>query len=213
MDKILIKDLNKVIKNNKILNNINLQLDKNKTYGFVGKNGAGKTVLFKILCGLLKPTSGRIVIFGEELHKDISFPKSISVILEKPGFLDHYTGFDNLWYLASIKKKINKEDVKNALKKVGLDPHDKKKVKAYSLGMKQRLALAQSIMEKPDLILLDEPMNGLDKDAREMAYNLINEEKERGATILMTSHYQEDIESLCDKTYLLEYGKLVNNFQ
>jgi len=206
-----VSNVSKVIKKRTVLQNINFQLERGKIYGFVGHNGSGKSMLFRVICGLVKPSVGTVKLFGDVLHRDISFPKSASVILEKPGFLEHYSGFSNLKFLASIRKQITDQEIKAALSKVGLDPEDKRPVKAYSLGMKQKLAIAQSIMERPELILLDEPMNALDEDSVQNVYNIINAEKQRGATILLTSHNKIDIESLCDQVYRLREGVLIES--
>lgn len=205
-------NVSKVIKKRTVLQNINFQLERGKIYGFVGHNGSGKSMLFRVICGLVKPSVGKVKLFGDVLHQDISFPKSASVILEKPGFLEHYSGFSNLKFLASIRNEITDQDIKAAIAKVGLDPEDKRPVKAYSLGMKQKLAIAQSIMETPELILLDEPMNGLDEDSVQNVYDIINAEKQRGATILLTSHNKNDIESLCDQVYRLREGVLTETY-
>lgn len=206
-----VSDVSKVIKGRTVLQNINFQLERGKIYGFVGHNGSGKSMLFRVICGLVKPSVGTVKLFGDVLHRDISFPKSASVILEKPGFLEHYSGFSNLNFLASIRKQITDQEIKAAISKVGLDPEDKRPVKAYSLGMKQKLAIAQSIMETPELILLDEPMNALDEDSVQNVYNIINAEKQRGATILLTSHNKIDIESLCDQVFRLREGVLTES--
>ncbi|QPR69490.1 ABC transporter ATP-binding protein [Lysinibacillus macroides] len=203
-----VSNVSKIIKGRTVLQNINFHLSQGKVYGFVGHNGSGKSMLFRIICGLVKPSTGTVKLFEDVLHKDISFPKSASVILEKPGFLEHYSGFLNLKFLAAIRNQINDQDIKVAIEQVGLDPTDQRPVKTYSLGMKQKLAIAQSIMEKPDIILLDEPMNGLDEDAVQAVYEIIKAEKQRGATILLTSHNKVDIESLCDQVYMLRDGVL-----
>lgn len=199
-------DVSKVIKGNTLLKDINIHLIKGKVYGFVGHNGSGKSMLFRIICGLVKPTSGSISIFGKTLHKDISFPESLSVILEKPGFLDQYSGYENLKFLAGIKSDIGDMEIIRAIERVGLDVTDKRPVNTYSLGMKQKLAIAQSIMENPDIILLDEPMNGLDEESVIKVYEIIREENKRGAIILLTSHNKLDIESLCDQVYTISSG-------
>ncbi|MED2942818.1 ABC transporter ATP-binding protein [Bacillus swezeyi] len=211
MSAIEIKHVTKNIKGRDVLKDVSLSLDKGKIIGFVGHNGSGKSMLFRLISGLIKPTTGEIKIFGEILHKVLSFPRSISVILEKPGFLDQYSGFDNLKFLADIQKNITDQQIKEAIERVGLDPSDKRGVKAYSLGMKQKLAIAQAIMEKPEIMLLDEPMNGLDEDAVKNVYNIIQEQNQRGATILITSHHKEDIEALCDEVYKVNSGNVAKN--
>ncbi|MGN7323164.1 ABC transporter ATP-binding protein [Bacillus altitudinis] len=198
----------KVIRKQTVLEDINLSLAKGKIIGFVGHNGSGKTMLFRVIAGLVKPSAGEVIVSDQILHKQISFPKSISVLLEKPAFLEQYSGFDNLKFLADIQKRIDDQQIRQVIDSVGLNPDDKRSVKTYSLGMKQKLAIAQAIMEKPDIILLDEPMNGLDEDAVENVYHLIRAENERGATVLLTSHHKQDIEKLCDVVYKMNSGKI-----
>ncbi|MBU4619226.1 ABC transporter ATP-binding protein [Bacillus sp. GG161] len=198
----------KVIRKQTVLEDINLSLAKGKIIGFVGHNGSGKTMLFRVIAGLVKPSAGEVIVSNQILHKQISFPKSISVLLEKPAFLEQYSGFDNLKFLADIQKRIDDQQIRQVIDSVGLNPDDKRSVKTYSLGMKQKLAIAQAIMEKPDIILLDEPMNGLDEDAVENVYHLIRAENERGATVLLTSHHKQDIEKLCDVVYKMNSGKI-----
>ena len=201
---IKIENYTQKIKKDIILNDINLHLKENKIYGFVGRNGSGKSILFKGICGLLNISNGKIIIKG----KDIDFYDNLGAVLDGAGFLPNLSSFDNLKLLASIRNKISDSDIKSALNKVGLDPNDKKKYKKYSLGMKQKLALAQAIMENPELLILDEPFNGLDsysvKDIREM---LIDYKKE-GKTILISSHIKEDIDILCDEVYELDRGNI-----
>lgn len=205
---IKIENYTQKIKKDIILNDINLHLKENKIYGFVGRNGSGKSILFKGICGLLNISNGKIIIKGKEIGKDIDFYDNLGAVLDGAGFLPNLSSFDNLKLLASIRNKISDSDIKSALNKVGLDPNDKKKYKKYSLGMKQKLALAQAIMENPELLILDEPFNGLDsysvKDIREM---LIDYKKE-GKTILISSHIKEDIDILCDEVYELDQGNI-----
>ncbi|CAM4466008.1 ABC transporter ATP-binding protein [Paenibacillus tarimensis] len=201
--------LNKVskkIKGRTVLDNVTITLEKGKVIGFVGHNGSGKSMLFRIITGLVRPSSGEVTVLGETLNKEASFARNTSVILEKPGFLDHYSGYDNLKFLADIQKKIGSEQIHAAIQRVGLDPADKRPVKSYSLGMKQKLAIAQAIMEEPDLILLDEPMNGLDEEAVSRVYSIIRDEIDRGATILLASHHKVDIETLCNEVYKVNSG-------
>ena len=205
---IKIENYTQKIKKDIILNDINLHLKENKIYVFVGRNGSGKSILFKGICGLLNISNGKIIIKGKEIGKDIDFYDNLGAVLDGAGFLPNLSSFDNLKLLASIRNKISDSDIKSALNKVGLDPNDKKKYKKYSLGMKQKLALAQAIMENPELLILDEPFNGLDsysvKDIREM---LIDYKKE-GKTILISSHIKEDIDILCDEVYELDRGNI-----
>ena len=205
---IKIENYTQKIKKDIILNDINLHLKENKIYGFVGRNGSGKSILFKGICGLLNISNGKIIIKGKEIGKDIDFYDNLGAVLDGAGFLPNLSSFDNLKLLASIRNKISDSDIKSALNKVGLDPNDKKKYKKYSLGMKQKLALAQAIMENPELLILDEPFNGLDsysvKDIREL---LIDYKKE-GKTILISSHIKEDIDILCDEVYELDRGNI-----
>ncbi|GFI26818.1 ABC transporter ATP-binding protein NatA [Lachnospiraceae bacterium] len=190
------------------LNNVSIEFERGKIYGIVGRNGSGKTVLFKTIIGFLKPTGGRIIVDGKEIGKDTDFADHIGIIIETPGFLSAYSGYKNLEYLASIKNRIGKNEIKKSMERVGLDPNSKKKVGKYSLGMRQRLGIAQAIMENPDILILDEPMNGLDnqgvKEVREILLNL----KEEGKSIILASHNKEDIEALCDKVYEMDHGKL-----
>lgn len=201
-------NLNKQIGSKRILRDINMNLDQGKIYGFFGRNGSGKTMLFRAVCGLIKPTTGEIQIGGKRLHKEISFPESVGVIIESPGFWHHYTGFQNLQLLASIKQVISTDEIKQAIARVGLDPDDRRTFKKYSLGMKQRLAIAQAIMEKPDLLVLDEPTNGLDEEGVELVRSILWEEKMRGAMILIASHNKEDLDLLSDIKFRIREGTL-----
>jgi ABC-2 type transport system ATP-binding protein len=205
---ISIKGLTKQVKDNIILDNINIDIARGKIVGFIGRNGSGKTMLFKTICGLANPSSGQIFVFGKKIEHG-SFPVNFGAIIENPGFIPNYTAFANLKMLASIKNIISDEEIKKSIEKVGLDPNEKKKVGKYSLGMKQRLGIAQAIMEKPELLILDEPMNGLDKDGVVLIRNLLLELRETGVTILISSHNSEDIKVLCDKVFELDRGKLL----
>ncbi|NLD47407.1 MAG: ATP-binding cassette domain-containing protein [Clostridiaceae bacterium] len=200
--------LNKEIKKNKVLTDINLEMTKGKIYGFYGRNGSGKTMLFRAVSGLIKPTSGEIYIFGKKIGRDVSFPESLGLVIETVGFWSQYTGFQNLKFLASIKNVISDNEIKNAIKRVGLDPGEKKTYKKYSLGLKQRLGIAQAIMEKPELIILDEPTNALDSEGIDLVRNILWEEKNRGAIIMIASHNKEDIQLLSDEKYMMDNGRL-----
>lgn len=204
-----IKNLNKVIRKNVILSDINLNLYRGKVYGFCGINGSGKSMLFRAISGLIKPTEGEIVIDGKVLGKDISFPESFGMLIENPGFLPNYTGFQNLKYLADIKKIINDDGIKQVLSSVGLSPNDTRKYKKFSLGMKQKLGIAQAVMEDPDLIILDEPTNALDEDGQKMVRNLILELKKKGKLILITNHNRAEMENIADEIYTIKEGKIV----
>ncbi len=191
-----------------VLDRINISFQAGKIYGIIGRNGSGKTVLFKTMIGYLKPTGGRVVVGEKEIGKDIDFADNMGIIIENPGFLSRYTGYKNLEYLASIRKIIGKEQIRESMERVGLDPDSKKKVGKYSLGMKQRLGIAQAIMENPDILILDEPMNGLDNEGADDVRNILLKLKEEGKTIILASHNKEDIEILCDQVYEMDHGKL-----
>lgn len=208
MTAIEIQNMSKTIKGRTVLSNINLTLEAGGSYGFYGHNGSGKSMLFRAVSGLIHPTEGCVKVFGKELGKEISFPESMGLIIENVGFWPYYTGLENLQVLASIRHIISDEAIKDSIRRVGLDPEDKRTYKKYSLGMKQRLAIAQAVMEKPELIILDEPTNALDEEAVEAVRHLIREEQERGATILIASHNREDLKQMCDRYYKMTDGKL-----
>ena len=201
--------ISKVIRGKKILSDINLELCDGNIYGIVGANGSGKTMLFRALSGLMSVTSGKITWNGKVLRQDFAVLPSLGIMLENVGLYSNMTGMQNLRYLASLKNKIQDKEIRRALERVGLDPDDRRKYQKYSLGMKQRLAIAQAIMEKPDVIMLDEPTNSLDAKGVEEIRRLILEEKERGALILLASHNQEDIRILADHIYQITDGCIV----
>lgn len=202
-----VENVIKYFKQEKVLDDVNMNLETGHIYGIVGKNGAGKTVLFKIIAGFIKPSSGKVTVAGKIIGVDRDFPDSLGLIIETPGFLSQYNAYQNLLYLANINNKISKEDIKESIRMVGLDPDSNKKVGKFSLGMRQRLGIAQAIMENPNLIILDEPMNGLDKKGIEDVKELLLKLKGDGKTILMASHYAEDME-ICDEVFQMEDGKL-----
>ncbi|PFS15678.1 ATP-binding cassette domain-containing protein [Bacillus nitratireducens] len=202
-------NVNKIIKNRTVLENINLTLERGKIYGFKGDNGSGKTMLFRMISGLILPTSGDVYIDNMKLHETISFPPSIGLLIEYPAFLPQYTGFKNLQILAEIKNIIKETEIKETLEKVGLDPNDKRKFSKYSLGMKQRLGLAQALMEDPDLILLDEPTNALDSKGIEDIRKILEIEREKGKLILIASHDKEELQYLADEIFTIEKGKII----
>lgn len=207
--KIEIKNINKSMKQNQILNNISCFMDGNKIYGIYGHNGSGKTMLMRCILGLVHIDSGKIIIDGNEIGKDIDFPPNVGAMIETPGFFPYATGFENLKMLAEIQGKIGEEEIKKAMDRVGLQSDDKRTVSKYSLGMRQRLAIAQAIMEAPDLLVLDEPTNALDEDGVEMFRNIMLEELKRGALIVLCSHNKEDIEVLADVKIKMSSGKIV----
>lgn len=202
------KDVVKDIKGKRIIDHVNLRLESGKITGLKGVNGSGKTMLMRLISGLITPTSGSITINGKRLGKDITFPESVGILIENPAFLDTYSGFDNLKLLASIQNRIGDEDIRAILAKVGLDPQDKKKYRKYSLGMKQRLGIAAAVMENPDIIILDEPTNALDSDGVEMLKQILHEHRERGALLLISCHDLATLKELSDEMYLMESGAL-----
>lgn len=189
-----------------VLKEVNLALAWGKVYGIVGNNGSGKTVLMKCICGFMPATTGTIRVFGKQVGKDVDFPESLGVIIETPGFLTNLTGSRNLEILADMRRQITKADVRIAMRKVGLDPDMRKPVAKYSLGMRQRLGIAQAIMEDPQLLVLDEPFNGLDKNGVAEIRKILLELKAEGKTILLASHNEEDIRILCDEVYEMDGG-------
>lgn len=205
---ISVKNVTKKYKEYTVVNDVNLSVEKGEIVGLIGRNGSGKTVLMKMICGLVAPTLGEITVNGKIIGKDIDIPDNIGVIIETPGFLPNFSAFNNLMQLAKINRKIGKNEVRNAIQKVGLNPDDKKHVGKYSLGMRQRLGLAQAIMEDPELLILDEPMNGLDKESVSEIREYLLELKRCGKTILLTSHSSEDIDVLCDMVYEMNKGNI-----
>jgi len=206
-----LENVTKVIKRQTVLNGINLDLTEGKVYGFVGKNASGKTMLFRVICGLVYPTSGRVVVFDKEIFKNGFFPQGIGAMLEQPGFLPQYSGKKNLKLLASIRKLATEEQIESCMKKLGLDPDLRKPVRAYSMGMKQRLGIAQAIMENPKLLVLDEPTNSLDSEGVNIFRNLIMDFREEGKTILLTSHNMQEIEALCDAIFHIDNGSIISS--
>lgn len=191
-----------------VLKNVSISFEKGKIHGIVGRNGSGKTVLFKCICGLVHPEEGVILVNGKRVGRDVDMPEDIGAIIEAPGFLPNYSGYKNLRFLANIRRKIGKEEILNVLKTVGLDPESRKHVGKYSLGMRQRLGIAQAIMEDPEILILDEPMNGLDNAGVQDIRALLLELKAQGKTILLASHNHEDIAALCDTVHEMDGGVL-----
>lgn len=208
-----LKNISKSFKNNEILDNINFKFEPGKIYSIKGRNGSGKTVLLKCICGLLSITNGNIFYNGKELGKDFEILPNIGVIIESPIFWKDKTGFQTLDFLSSIKRVISKEEIISVLKLVGLYEYKDVLVKKYSLGMKQRLAIAQAIMENPQILLLDEPINSLDEEGIEMFKAIMKVEKEKGKIIIIVSHIIEDIVGICDYNLVLSKKRLSYNYK
>ena len=207
---IKITDVNKTIKKAPILRDIYLEFTGGKVYGLRGKNGSGKTMLMRAICGLITPDSGIIDINGKILGKDISFPESIGVLIENPAFIGNYTGFKNLKVLASIQNRIGDEQIRKALEDIGLDPDDKRTYRKYSLGMKQKLGIAAAVMENPDIIILDEPINALDEVSVEKVHDILDEQKKRDAVIIIACHDKEELDQLSDEIIEISDGRIIN---
>lgn len=205
---ITVKEIDKYFGKKQILDKISFSMGKGQIYGFVGYNGSGKTVLFKCICGFLRVDSGEIWIRDKKMGREIDLLNNAGIIIETPSFLGAKSGYENLDSLYRIRNKKDKKYLQKVLEKVGLDPDSGKKVRDYSMGMKQRLAIAQAIMENPEILILDESMNGLDKQGVEDMRSLFIEEKEKGTTILLASHNKEDINILCDEVYEMDHGRL-----
>ena len=194
------------LKNRDILTSVSITMEPGNIYGLVGNNGSGKTMLMKVICGLVKPTSGTVTCDGIIIGKDRDYLPDAGIIIETPGFISYYSGFKNLKFLAGIRGKIGNEEIRKAMEDVGLDPDLRLPVRKYSLGMRQRLGIAQAIMENPRYLVFDEPMNGLDKNGIAEARKLLLDRKAAGATIILSSHNREDIDILCDHVYEMEQG-------
>ncbi|MBQ7600584.1 MAG: ATP-binding cassette domain-containing protein [Lachnospiraceae bacterium] len=204
--KLILKDVCKEIKKKVILSHISLELTSGNVYAFVGENGSGKTMLFRAISGLMDLTSGTVTLDGKELHKDFEVLPNLGLTIENAGLYPELTGMENLRLLAKLNKKIGDEEIREAIERVGLDPKDRRTFRKYSLGMKQRIVVAQAIMEKPDILLLDEPTHALDEDGVDLVRRIILEEKERGALVLIADHNPEDVRLLADKVYKISRG-------
>lgn len=198
----------KIIKENTVLSGIELYMESGNVYGLVGRNGSGKTMLIRTMSGLLPPTSGEVLYNGKNIYGEGKDLCRIGITLDGVGLYPELTGFENLMELAKIKKQIGKEEVKTAIERVGLRPEDKRTYRKYSLGMKQRILIAQAIMEAPDVLLLDEPTNGLDEDGVRLVRQIIQQEKKRGCLTIVASHNKEDIEILADQVFQMAGGEL-----
>lgn len=203
-----VRNLTKRISGNLILDNINIKMTGGKIYGLKGKNGSGKTMLMRAICGLILPTEGEVIIDGQVLGKDISFPNSLGALIESPGFISNYSGFKNLKILSEIQGKIDDNKINEVLTMVGLDPKEKKKFKKYSLGMKQKLGIAAAIMEEPEIIILDEPTNALDESSVISLRKTLQKYRDAGALITISCHDSEELEFLSDEIFFMENGRL-----
>lgn len=212
MSNIVIKNVSKSFDGIEVLHEVNLDLEEGKIYGFIGRNGSGKSVLFKIICGLYYPTSGSVIVDGVDIHKNDVFPNDMRVLIEKPNFLPNLTGLENLKLLASIQNKITEEDIILILDKLNLKKDMNKLYHKYSLGMKQKLAVAQVFMENPKMMIFDEPFNGIEEKTVEVIKKILLEEKKNGKIILISSHIKEDIEELADTIYFVDAGS-VNSYR
>jgi ABC-2 type transport system ATP-binding protein len=208
MNMISVKNVVKRFSEGIALNNVSVEFEKGMIHGLIGRNGSGKTVLLKCICGFMYPDEGTISVDGKIIGKDVDMPRNVGVIIETPGFLPNYSGIKNLLFLAKIQNRISKAEVANAMHEVGLDPKSKKHVGHYSMGMRQRLGIAQALMESPSLLILDEPLNGLDNRGVQEIRNVLLELKAEGKTILLASHNSEDISILCDTVHQMDGGNI-----
>lgn len=204
-----LKNLEKKMGKKVILHNINLKMEGGKVYGLKGKNGCGKTMLMRAISGLIKPTSGEIIINDEKLWKNITFPRSIGILIENPAFINSATGFDNLKMIASIKGVASDKDIEDSLTKVGLEPYDTRRYRKYSLGMKQKLGIACAIMENPDIIILDEPINAIDREGVLAVRKILDDLKSQNKIIIIACHDAEEMEMLADEIYEMENGEII----
>ena len=203
-----IKNVSLRIGKTDILKSINISFEEGRIHGLIGRNGSGKTMLMKCICGFIRPTAGIITVGGKQIGKDIDFPENMGIIIEAPGFIPYYSGYKNLKLLAGLRGKIGKNEIIKSMEQVGLDPYLKRHVRKYSLGMRQRLGLAQAIMENPELLILDEPRSGLDKEGVSDMRGYLKLFREQGKTILIASHSAEDISILCDTVCEMDKGML-----
>ena len=205
---IIVENVTKSFKKQVVLNDISVRFNPGKIYGIIGRNGSGKTVLLKCICGLLYPDTGTITVMGNVVGKDVDYPDNTGFIIENPGFLPRLSGYKNLKYLASIRRRATESDIRKYIELVGLEPDNRKPVGNYSLGMRQRLGIAQALMEDPDILILDEPMNGLDDKGVNEIRQVLLKIKEQGKLVIIASHIKEDIEVLCDEVYEMNCGTI-----
>ena len=202
------RNVEKTIHGIKVLDQISLTLESGKVYGLWGKNGCGKTMLMRIMCNLIYPTKGTVFVNGKPLRRNEGYPVSVGALIENPAFLDGYTGFQNLSILADIRKRAGEKEIRSALQKVGLDPYDKRKYRKYSLGMKQRLGIACAVMEEPEFIVLDEPINSLDEAGVELVREILKENARKGALIVIACHDREEMLLLADEVFFMVDGRI-----
>ena len=203
---IFVENVTKAFGGQEVLKTVCVKFEMGKIYGIVGRNGSGKTVLLKCICGLLYPSTGTVTVGGKVVGKDVDYPENVGFIIETPGFLPRYSGLKNLKYLAAVRGKVKKDEIRKYMELVGLNPDDKKHVGNYSLGMRQRLGIAQALMENPDILILDEPMNALDNNGVEEMRSVLLKMKEQGKLIIIASHVRDDIDILCDEVYGIDAG-------
>ncbi|MFI2856329.1 ABC transporter ATP-binding protein [Paenibacillus sp. JSM ZJ436] len=208
MTQIKLEGVSKAYNGIPVVSDIHLDIQKGESIGIVGANGSGKSVLFKMLCGFTAPDTGKVFVRGKQLGKDIDFPEQVGVFINSPGYISTYSGYKNLKFLADINRRIGDAEIKDAMRRVGLDPELKTRVAHYSLGMKQKLGIAQAIMEGQDILVLDEPFNALDYQTYNDMKDIVMKLKEDGKTLLLTSHNYEDLESLCDTLYIIQGGRM-----
>lgn len=206
-----IKNVTKIIHKHTVIQDISASMQSGKIYGFQGINGSGKTMLMRLVSGLIRPSRGSVEMNGKILGKDITFPESIGLFLENPAFLGGYSGFQNLKMLASIQKRVSDTQICDVLSSVGLDPQDNKKYRKYSLGMKQRLGIAAAIVEEPEIVILDEPSNSLDTDGIELLKTILIRQRERGALVIISCHDLSILQAMSDEIFLLESGRITKH--
>lgn len=209
--KIELKNVTKEFDKVEIIKNISLEFETGKIYGLYGRNGSGKSVLMKLICGFLIPTKGKVLINGKDFNAKNEYPDNLRAVIEKPSFFPELTGFENLKLLAKIQNKINDEEIIKALDLVNLIDEKDKKYSKYSLGMKQKLAIAQAIMEDPSILILDEPFNGIEEKSVEKITKILKEEAKNGKTIIFSTHIKEDLENLADIIYKIDNGTIYEN--
>lgn len=208
---IKVECISKTIKGRKVLIDVDLTAEPGRVTGLSGVNGSGKTMLMRVISGLVRPTSGFVSVDGKRIGSDLTFPKSIGMLIEAPAFVDSYTGFMNLKLLSSIRNIVEEEGIIASIERVGLDPYDRKKYRKYSLGMKQRLGIAAAVFERPDVVLLDEPTNALDSKGIDILKSIVFEQKERGAVVMVTCHDDQILRDMADEIYFMDSGRVANH--